>query len=130
MWYLLCNSTTHKQGRGHSFWHMGAGYILSWDLVTWLRDNPNDQFMNWNEDQGIGEMLNAGGKGKNHVNLGDQVMDHPSNKDTGWYREYGEDVILVHRLKDVHLQGDAIEYFLGRDGAQGKPEEHIPQDVE
>jgi hypothetical protein len=109
---------------------MGAGYILSWDLVTWLRDNPNDQFMNWNEDQGIGEMLNAGGKGKNHVNLGDQVMDHPSNKDTGWYREYGEDVILVHRLKDVHLQGDAIEYFLGRDGAQGKPEEHIPQDLE
>jgi len=97
---------------GH--WHMGAGYVLSWDLLTWLRDNRMEQFMHWNEDQAVGEMLRAGGRGKNFVNLREQVMDHPSVKDTDWSREYGDDVILVHRLKNVNLQGDAIEYFLGR----------------
>lgn len=105
---------------------MGAGYILSWDLVTWLGKNRIDEFMNWNEDQGIGEMLKAGDKGKNFVNLGQQVMDHPSIKDSLWYREYGEDVILVHRLKNVHLQGDAIEYFLGRDRAKADKDKEIP----
>jgi hypothetical protein len=74
-----------------------------------------EQFIHFNEDQGIGEMLRAGGKGRNFVNLKHQVMDHPSNKDSEWYREYGDDVILVHQLKSVHLQGDAIEFFLGRE---------------
>ena len=95
---------------------MGAGYTLSWDLVTWLGSNRMEQFMHWNEDQAIGEMLRAGGKTalKNFVDLGEQVMDEPSNKASAWYREYGPDVIIVHRLKDVHLLGQAIEYFLGK----------------
>jgi|ERR1700726_3642073 hypothetical protein len=93
---------------------MGAGYTLSWDLTLWLRDNKMDQFLNWNEDQAIGEMLHAGNKGKNFVDLGKQVMDEPSDKESGWYREYGDDVIIVHRLKDLHLFGKAIDFFLGK----------------
>jgi hypothetical protein len=92
---------------------MGAGYLLSWDLITWLANDGNRDYTNWNEDQGIGEMLQEGGKGANFVDLGRQVMDHPSERDTNWYREYGPDVILVHRLKNIFLQADAIEYFLG-----------------
>jgi hypothetical protein len=92
---------------------MGAGYILSWDVVTWLGENRNEDYMHWNEDQAIGAMLQAGGKGKNFINLKEQVMDHPSNKGSGWDREYGPDVILVHQLKTVQLMGDAIQYFLG-----------------
>jgi len=92
---------------------MGAGYLLSWDLVCWLRDNPNDDWMTWNEDQAIGEMLQSGGKGHNFINLKEQVMDHPAGQETDWTRPFGDDVILVHRLKDVWLQGDAIEYFFG-----------------
>jgi len=72
--------------------------------------------MHWNEDQAIGEMLRAGGYTalKNFVDLGRQVMDEPSDKQSAWYREYGPDVIIVHRLKNVHLLGHAIEYFLGK----------------
>jgi len=94
---------------------MGAGYTLSWDLVTWLGNNRNDAsaYMDWPEDQAIGEMLHVGGRGTNSVNLGMQMMDHPSDDLTSWTREFGDDVILVHRLKSVFLQGDAIEYFLG-----------------
>jgi hypothetical protein len=103
---------------------MGAGYLLSWDLVQYLGENRMEQFMHWNEDQSIGEMLRAGGRGKNFVNLREQVMDHPSIKDTPWSREYGDDVILVHRLKDVHLQGDAINFMLGKD-KQKEPEEQM-----
>lgn len=103
------------QGRGTEYWHMGAGYILSWDLVVWLSHHRHEDFLTLPEDQGIGEMLRAGRKGRgNFINLGSQVMDHPSDNEGGdWAREYGQDVILVHRLKNVHLQGDAIEYFLG-----------------
>lgn len=96
---------------------MGAGYTLSWDLVTWLGTNRMEQFMLWNEDQAIGEMLRAGGKTslKNFIDLGTQVMDEPSDKESGWYREYGPDVIIVHRLKDVYSMGKATEYFLGKE---------------
>ena len=77
--------------------------------------------MHWAEDQAIGEMLRAGGKTdlKNFIDLGIQVMDEPSDKDSAWYREYGPDVILVHRLKDMYLLGHAIEYFLGK-GERGE----------
>jgi len=94
---------------------MGAGYTLSWDLVTWLGDNRDiaATYMDWPEDQAIGEILHVAGRGSNNINLGMQMMDHPSDELTSWTREFGEDVILVHRLKNVHLQGDAIEYFLG-----------------
>jgi hypothetical protein len=105
---------------------MGAGYTLSWDLVTWLGNNRNiaNEFMNWSEDQAIGEILHAGGRGTNNVNLGIQMMDHPSDDPSDWTREFGEDVILVHRLKNIFLRGDAIEYFLGdgRSRGQGRPE--------
>jgi hypothetical protein len=99
---------------------MGAGYTLSWDLVTWLGENRMEEYMHWDEDQAIGAMLRAGGKGKMWVDLGKQVMDEPHTKNTGWEREYGPDVILVHRLKNVHLLGEAIEYFLGKTGQKSK----------
>jgi hypothetical protein len=91
---------------------MGAGYILSWNLVRWLEKDGNRAYMNWNEDQGVGEMLQEGKLPLNFVDLGEQVMDHPSEH-TSWQREYGPDVIIVHRLKNVFLQADAIEYFFG-----------------
>jgi hypothetical protein len=95
---------------------MGAGYILSWDLVKWVAESRNGYFLQWPEDQAVGELLFSGGKGKNFIDLGQQVMDHPSVMGTDWSRDYGQDVILVHRLKDISKLGDSIEYFLG-DGA-------------
>jgi hypothetical protein len=94
---------------------MGAGYILSWDLVRWIEASKDDHpyYIQWPEDQAIGEMLRAGDRGHNFVNLKEQVMDHPAGDWTDWTREFGDDVILVHRLKDVPTKGDAIGFFLG-----------------
>jgi len=95
---------------------MGAGYTVSWDLVLWLGQHKDSYVVGvGGEDYAIGALLHTGDKGKNFVNLGWQVMDHPSCGEVGvgWCRKYGEDVIIVHQLKNYHLQGDAIEYFLG-----------------
>lgn len=96
---------------------MGAGYLLSWDLVAWLRDNPTiyEQFNGGAEDKTISQTLRAGGKGLNFVKLGEQVMDHPQMPHTSWTRPLGEDVIVVHQLKTLWLKGDTIDYFLGRE---------------
>jgi len=93
---------------------MGVGYVLSWDLVLYLSENPHEEFMHWNEDQAIGEMLHAGGKGTtNFVRLGREVMDPPGEVQTLWSRDLGEDVIMVHRLKNVFLFGEVIDYYFG-----------------
>ena len=101
------------QGRGPGEWHMGAGYTLSWDIITWLEQNPMEEFRKWDEDQMIGAMLKKGKKGLNFVDLGDKVIDEPTSEG-GWRRDYGDDVILVHRLKNVHLFGTAIDFFWGK----------------
>jgi len=92
-------------------------------LVTWLEKNRNEEFIDCPEDRAIGEMLRSGGRGKIFVNLGMQVMDHPAQETTDWSRDFGDDVILVHRLKTVNLQGDAIEYFLGDGHSNNHKEE-------
>ena len=51
-------------------------------------------------------------------------MDHPAGDWTDWSREFGDDVILVHRLKDIPTKGDAIGYFLAtkeHSQERGKP---------
>ena len=102
---------------------MGAGYTLSWDIVTWLEKNPMEEFRNWDEDQMIGAMMKEGNRGLNFVDLGDKVMDEPTTTNTGWSREYGDDVILVHRLKNIHLFGTAIDFFWGKNKDQDQDQE-------
>ena len=104
------------KGRAQSrTWHAGAGYILSWDLVAWLRDNPTvcGPFMYGGEDMATGQMLQAGDKGHNFIDLQYQVMDHPAYPESSWTRPFGSDVILVHQLKSLWQKGDTIEHFLG-----------------
>ena len=80
----------------------GPGYVLSWDLVTWLSDHREDlqEFMHVFEDMAISEMLKWGGKAKDSwvtVKPG-EYMNHPSQSAEGndgtWVRNFGSDVIL------------------------------------
>ena len=104
----------------------GPGYLLSWDLVTWLSDHRQELegFMHLWEDRMIAEMLKWGGKAEESwVTADDEFMVHPgSYADQGvpgeWRRELGHDVILVHDLKSIHLLGDVIQYFLGNETRQ------------
>lgn len=95
----------------------GPGYILSWDLVTWLAGNRErlQPYMIGGEDRMISEMLKSGGKAeRSWVSMGVEYMSPPSLEPfTEWTRELGPDVILVHPLKTLKLLGDTISYFLG-----------------
>lgn len=98
----------------------GAGYVLSWDLVTWLSEHRDElqPFMRTMEDKAISEMLKWGGKAEqSFISITDEYMDHPSLQRTDWTRELGPDVILVHGLKTPQLLGDVIQYFLGNSSA-------------
>ena len=94
----------------------GPGYILSWDLVTWLTKHRADveEYIYSAEDWAISEMLKSGGKAEQSwFGVEKEYMDHPSLPLTDWSREFGPDVILVHGLKTVELWGDTMDYFLG-----------------
>jgi hypothetical protein len=95
----------------------GPGYILSWDLVTWLAGHREElqSFMIGGEDRMISEMLISGGQAqRSWISLGMEYMSPPSVlPSTQWTRELGPDVILVHPLKTLRLLGDTIKYFLG-----------------
>jgi len=106
-------------GRGDisGYYMFGPGYILSWDLVTWLADNREElqPHMHWWEDRMISEMLKAGGQGeKSWVSVGMQYMSPPSLPFGDWTRNLGPDVILVHPLKTFKLLSDTVAYFLGQ----------------
>ena len=127
-WYSSLVCCIDTQGRGPGDWHMGAGYTLSWDLVLWLKENPMPEFRKWDEDQMIGAMLRKGEKGKNFIDLGDKVIDEPTSSG-GWRRDYGDDVILVHRLKNIHLWGTAIDFFWRKDKNKNSGEQKIEAKV-
>ena len=101
----------------------GPGYLLSWDLVTWLSEHRQElqEFMHMPEDRMISEMLKWGGKAKQSwVSADNEYMVLPEScagQDSlgPWCRELGPDVILVHKLKSIHSLGNVIEYFLGHE---------------
>ena len=98
----------------------GPGYVLSWDLVTWLSDHREELqgFMYGWEDKMISEMLKWGGKAADSwVSTDNEYMSYPAlPSDQGpWSRELGPDVILVHDLKSIRLLGEVIQYFLGNE---------------
>lgn len=97
------------------YYMFGPGYVLSWDLVTWLSNNRADleQYINDPEDWSISEMMQWGGRAEQSwISVEEEYMDHPSLPETPWTRKFGHDVILVHGLKTVELWGDTLDYFL------------------
>lgn len=66
------------------------------------------------EDYAISQMIKASGKAELlWHSLGERdYIDHPST-DGGWAREIDTDVVLVHRLKNATLLGDAVHVLFG-----------------
>ena len=93
----------------------GPGYILSWDLVTWLAEHRADvqPYMHDKEDWSISKMIESSGRAESSwVGINDEYMDHPSLPPSPWSRKFGPDVILVHGLKTYPLWADVLHYFL------------------
>ena len=112
-----CVSKLTYQGRGivEEHYMFGPGYVLSWDLVTWLGESREDLalFTIGPEDRVISEMLKRSGKAeRSWISLGMEYMSPPSLEHGAWTRELGPDVILVHPLKGLRLLSEVINYFL------------------
>jgi hypothetical protein len=102
----------------------GPGYILSWDLVTWLanhRENFTAFMGHMAEDYAISQMIKEGGNADLlWHSLGEyDYIDHPSTKG-GWAKEIHTDVVLVHRLKNATLLGDAVHVLFANQSADGE----------
>jgi hypothetical protein len=98
----------------------GPGYILSWDLVTWLSEHRDELqgFIYDAEDHAISEMLKWGGKAEESwITAGPEeyAWDRVPEAGEDWVRGYnfGPETILVHSLKSDHQLGEVIQFFLG-----------------
>jgi hypothetical protein len=96
----------------------GPGYILSWDIVTWLtrnRDNLQPYMKGW-EDMQISEMIKWGGlAAEMWTEMTDkEYIDYEGTKGI-FAAPMTNSTILVHQLKDVHNLAKAIAYFMAGD---------------
>jgi hypothetical protein len=96
----------------------GPGYILSWDLVTWLaenRENLGEFLGHMPEDRSISRMIKWGGKAESlwQQMAEDEFTNYPNS--TGIWRKPLSRTkgILVHELKDVRWLANTIECFTG-----------------
>ena len=97
----------------------GAGYILSWDIVTWLAENREN--LSWflkieiHEDQTIAQML------RTHKDVHkwwteldyDEYNDYPGTQKYGPPVAMTKKMILVHKMKTPELLAHAIACFTG-----------------
>ena len=92
-------------------WMVGAGYVLSADLVRFIGDTPPPDPVG-NEDQLMGKHLREHHRGLTHfTNLRERVIDHISVR-RGWEKEFAPDTVLIHQLKSPELFGDAVNYYV------------------
>jgi len=117
-WFVVTSvsKANLSQGRGivEEHYMFGPGYVLSWDLVTWLGEHREDlaPFTIGSEDRVISEMLKRSGKAeRSWLSMGMEYMSLPSLEHGAWTRELGPDVILVHPLKSLQLLSEVINYF-------------------
>ncbi|KAL3679790.1 hypothetical protein R1sor_022746 [Riccia sorocarpa] len=93
-------------------WYMaGMGYLISWDLVDWIRESPlvrNNT--DGTEDKLVGEWFNEGGKAKNRVNDKPLFYDHPAFGGNCAHELIPES-ILVHQVKTAERWADVLKFF-------------------
>ncbi|CAA0837311.1 Galactosyltransferase family protein [Striga hermonthica] len=89
----------------------GMGYLVSWDIVEWLRDSdiPKKHLVG-PEDKIFGEWLRDGRQGKNRYNAKWSMYNYPEPH-TGCTHELWPDTIAVHLLKTQEKWIKTLNYF-------------------
>ncbi|KAJ3086426.1 hypothetical protein HK102_013155 [Quaeritorhiza haematococci] len=104
------NRTYFGRPYGSKF-HNGMGYVLSWDLITWIGTDPYPPTDTWGfEDQKVADWLNHMGP-YNRVDEEKQFYDSPL-VGKGWSQNYTAGTILVHQVKTIQTFMDAADYFM------------------
>ena len=87
----------------------GMGYVVSWDVATWV--SANEEILRHNDTHGpedllFGKWLNIGRRGKNRYSLRPRMYDLNWNMDN-----FRPDTIAVHMLKDAGRWAETLAYF-------------------
>ncbi|KAJ7536713.1 hypothetical protein O6H91_12G078800 [Diphasiastrum complanatum] len=93
-------------------WYMaGMGYVLSWDLVEWIKKSAIAKEKSvGTEDKLVGDWLNAGGKAKTRVNKKPLFYDHPEFGGNCAHSLIPE-TILIHQVKTPQRWLDVLSFF-------------------
>ncbi|KAF0911343.1 hypothetical protein E2562_008231 [Oryza meyeriana var. granulata] len=102
----------------------GMGYVVSWDVATWV--STNEDILRYNDTHGpedllVGKWLNIGRRGKNRYSL------RPRMYDLNWDMDnFRPDTVVVHMLKDNRRWAAAFRYFNVTAGLEPSNLYHLP----
>ncbi|KAL6525434.1 hypothetical protein OROHE_015741 [Orobanche hederae] len=89
----------------------GMGYLISWDIVEWLRDSDiPKKHLEGPEDKIFGDWLRDGHRGKNRYNAKWSMYNYPEPP-TRCTHELWPDTIGVHLLKTQEKWIQTMNYF-------------------
>ena len=102
------------------FWHCGGGYLLSWNLVSWILSSA------WVKNHTVGHEDQVTASWLHHgVSVGDLTLNVACDRDRMYdllgtapspfpAHELVPDTIYVHRVKDLRRWPSLLAYFLSR----------------
>ncbi|XP_048530306.1 uncharacterized protein LOC125509380 [Triticum urartu] len=102
----------------------GMGYVVSWDVATWV--SANEEILRHNDTHGpedllFGKWLNIGHRGKNRYSL------RPRMYDLNWVMDnFRPDTVAVHMIKDNRRWAAAFRYFNVTAGIRPSNLYHLP----
>ncbi|XP_042404890.1 beta-1,3-galactosyltransferase pvg3-like [Zingiber officinale] len=90
----------------------GMGYILSWDMVEWIsRSEMVRNHTAGPEDVVTAKWLEAGGRGKNKIDVKPRMYDFPEEPFEWFRHDFIPDTLAVHKLKDATRWAKTLRYF-------------------
>ncbi|KAK2997625.1 hypothetical protein RJ639_025012 [Escallonia herrerae] len=89
----------------------GMGYLVSWDIVEWIRDSdiPKNR-LEGPEDKIFGDWIREGHRGKNRYNAKWSMYNYPEPP-TRCTHELWPDTVAVHLLKTQEKWIKTLQYF-------------------
>ncbi|CAL5081575.1 unnamed protein product [Urochloa decumbens] len=112
-------------GQPMPFMH-GMGYVVSWDVASWLGGAGAAEILARNDTHGpedlmVGKWLNLAGKGRNRYDLKPRMYDLNWDMDN-----FRPDTVAVHMLKDNYRWAATFRYFNVTAGIQPSDLYHLP----
>lgn len=90
---------------------VGAGYVLSWDLVVWIKDSPIPRNASiGTEDTLVGQWFKEGDVAKNRPYSMHLFHDHP-DQGGSCARPLSKESILIHKLKTDERWYEVMDFF-------------------
>ncbi|KAK1433411.1 hypothetical protein QVD17_10321 [Tagetes erecta] len=104
----------------------GMGYLISWDIVEWLRDSDiPKKHLEGPEDKVFGDWMKEGQRGKNRHNAKWSMYNYPEPP-TKCTHELWPNTVAVHLLKTQEKWIQTLKYFNVTQDLKPSKLYHIP----